>query len=301
MKLAFSSVGCPGWDLPAMVAKAKEFGYDGIELRNLQDRLHLPSAPELAADPAKVAQVMRDAGVQIVCLSTAAAFHMINSREVAENQAQVREYIELAAKLGCPFVRVMGAEIPTGKLLGPVPRSTVLGWIGKAIRELAPFAAEHHVTLLIENSGDFVDSVAMWYLVDVANSPAVKCCWNPLAAKTQNERPTRSIPRLGAKIGMVRVSDGKFTDGGAFERPVLPGQGDVEIRPMIQLLKGIGYRGYLVFDWPKLRDPRLTDPDEAFPAAAQSLRQLIDEKPVPLSAYRGDKFAPRQGYEFVTS
>src|SRR5436190_24378630 len=99
MKLAFSSVGCPGWDLATMVEKAKEYGYQGIELRGLQGQMHLPLAPELAANPAKIARLMRDTGVEIVCLASSAAFHMREPREVAENQAQVREYIDLAEKL----------------------------------------------------------------------------------------------------------------------------------------------------------------------------------------------------------
>src|SRR5215510_8611544 len=106
MKLAFSSVACPGWNLATMVEKAKDFGYQGIELRGLEGEMNLPLAPQLAANPAKIAKLMRDTGVEIVCLSSSAAFHMRDPKEVAENQAQAREYIELASMLECPFVRV---------------------------------------------------------------------------------------------------------------------------------------------------------------------------------------------------
>jgi len=295
MKLAFSSVGCPAWDLATMVEKAKEYGYAGIELRGLAGQLHLPLAPQLASNPAKIARLMRETGVELVCLSTSACFHMRDRKEVAENQAQVREYVELAGKLQCPFVRVFGAEIPPlrFKLLGYERREAVLARIARALVALAPHAAAHRVTILIENSGDFCDSAAMWYLVDAVSSPAVKCCWNPLAARTRNERPTTSIPRLGVKIGLVHLSDGKFTTDGSFEGHALPGQGDVEIPRLVQLLKGIGYGGYLCFDWPKLWNASLADADKAFPAAAAYLQPLIDEKPIPMTAYKTDKFSPK--------
>lgn len=300
MKLAYSSVACPGWDLVTMVEKAREYGYQGIELRGLEGQMHLPLAPQLAANPGRVGKLMRDAGVELVCLATSNAFHMRDPKEVAENQQQVREYIELAGKLGCPFVRVFGAEIPRLAMwiFGNERRETVLGRIAAAIREIADFAAAHRVTILVENSGDFTDSAAMWYLVDAANSPAVKCCWNPMAARTRGERPTTSIPRLGARIGLVKITDAKF-EGRAFDSYVLPGQGNGELPRTVQLLKGIGFRGFMVFDWPKLWTPGLADPDRALPAAFKYLQGLIDEKPIPMTAYKGDKNAPRQGYELL--
>ncbi len=295
MKLAFSSVGCPSWELATMVEKAKDYGYQGIELRGLAGQLHLPVAPQLASNPAKIARLMRETGVELLCLSTSACFHMRDPKEVAENQAEVREYVELAGKLESPIVRVFGAEIPRMKLkiLGYERRETALARIAQALRELAAHAAAHRVTILIENSGDFVDSAAMWYLVDSVDSPAVKCCWNPLNAQTRNERPTISIPRLGVKIGLVHVSDGNFSEGGAFGGHALPGQGNVEIPRLVQLLKGIGYQGYLCFDWPKLWNASLADPDQAFSAAAAYLQPLLDEKTIPMTAYKTDKFAPK--------
>lgn len=99
----------------------------------------------------------------------------------------------------------------------------------------------------------------------------------------------------------MHVTDGKFDEAGHFEGYALPGQGTIEIPRMVQLLKGIGYRGYLVFDWPKLWTPSLAEADKALPAASKYLQPFLDEKPVPLTAYKGDKYAPRQGYEHVTS
>jgi len=301
MKLAFSSVACPGWDLPTMIEKAKAFGYDGIELGGLDGDANLPVGPDLADNPEKIVQLMRQAKLELVCLATDTAFHMPHAREVAESQARVRKYIEFAAKLECPFVRVFGAEIPSRPLLGIEQRETVLDRIAKAIRELVPCAVEHGVTILIENGGDFADSPSIWHIVDVADSPAVRCCWNPLVAMTHHERPTRSVPRLGARLGLVRISDGKLGNTDTIGSYVLPGQGDVEIRTLVQILKGIAFRGHLVFDWPKTRNTMLADPDEALPAAAQYLRGLLDEETIPLTAYKTDKYKPRQGYEFATS
>lgn len=301
MKLAFSSVVCPAWPLATMVEKAKEYGYQGIELRSLEGQMHLPLAPQLNSNPKKIGQLMRATGIELVCLSTSAAFHMNDAKAVANNKAQVREYIELAGKLECPYVRVFGAEIPRLKFwpLGYERRETVLARIADSLRELAAYAASHRVTVLIENSGDFSDSNALWYLVDAANSPAIKCLWNPLNAAIRRERPTTSIPRLGRKIGMVHLCDAKMGPDGAFESHAIPGQGSLEIPRMIQLLKGINYKGYLCLDWPKFWTPSLADADVVLPAAAAYLKPLVDEKPIAMSAYKGDKYAPTFDLEQV--
>lgn len=293
MKLAFSSMACPTWDLDAILQSAKEFGYEGVELRCLAGQLNLPLAAELMADPAATRGRFEAAGVELVCLASAAAFHSRDPREVAENKAQAREYIDSAAALGCPYVRVFGAEIPRRFLLGFERRDIVLHRIAAALRDLAPYAESKRVTLLIENGGDFNGSEDLWFLVDAAQSPAVQACWNTLAAAMIRERPTVSIPRLGRKIELLHVCDGKFDASGAFEGHVLPGQGACELGRMFELLKGIGFDGTLVIDWPKLWNTGLADANKVLPEAAKYFRNLMAQKPVVLTAYKGDKYAPK--------
>lgn len=293
MKLAYSSVASPSWDLATMVQKAKDYGFSGIELRGLQGQMHLPVAPELATNPARIGELMRDTGIDLVCLASSASFHMSDPKQAAENKAQVREFIDLAAALGCPRVRVHAGELPRTGILGYERRERVLDRITTSLGELATYAAARRVTIVVENGGDFTDSVAIWHIIDAASSPALRCCWNPFAARTRNERPTTSIPRLGSMIDLVHVCDGKFNTAGAFDGYTPPGQGSVEIPRLIQLLRGIGYWGYLVYDWPKLWVPSLQDADRALPAASAFLQPLLDEAPVVLTAYKGDKRPPR--------
>lgn len=292
MKIGFSSVGCPGWDLPTIVSNAKAMGYQGVELRGLRGQMNLPLCPELTADPAATKALFAEAGVELNCLGSSAAFHFRDPYRVADNQAEAREYIELAGKLGCPYVRVFGAEIPRRPLLGYESREVVLSRIAKAVRELAPVATDHRVTLLVENSGDFVDSQSIWFIVDTAESPAVKACWSPFAALTRNEPASISIKRLGSKIAIARICDGKFVAGGV-ESIELPGKGDVNIPLVVELLKGVAFDGYLMVDWPKLWNPSLADPEKAFPEAQKYLKSLLDLKRVELTAYKGDKNAPK--------
>jgi sugar phosphate isomerase/epimerase len=289
MKIGFSSLVCPGWDFGTIVAKAREYGYDGVELRGIMGEMDLTIVPEVAADPVATRQRFADAKIELVCIGASGSFDSPDRKTVAAHRLKVIEFIELAGQLGCPLVRVFIGEIPKGD-----NRYNTLARIALTLQTLAPIAAKHRVTILVENSaGDFAGSRDLWYVVDYAAHPAIRCCWNPFNAMTLCERPTTSIPRLGNKIGMVHVCDGTFDPQGLLIDYKVPGTGEVELARMIELLKGIVYRGYLVFEWPKLWVDRLAAPEQVLPQVAKFLKERVNAKEPVLSAYKGDKNAPK--------
>lgn len=50
MKISFSTVGCPNFTWDEILAAAKDFGYDGIELRGLGDELEIYRAEPFALE-----------------------------------------------------------------------------------------------------------------------------------------------------------------------------------------------------------------------------------------------------------
>jgi sugar phosphate isomerase/epimerase len=73
----------------------------------------------------------------------------------------------------------------------------------------------------------------------------------------------------------------------------LPGEGDLEVARQIEILKGMAFDGYVVFEWPRRWVDRLAAPETSLPAAAKFLRDLLNEKQPILTAYKGDKNAPK--------
>lgn len=289
MKIGFSSLGCPDWDLATILEKASGFGYEAVELRGLQGEMHLPATPALAQNPERVAARFREANVDLACLATGNCFHWKDAKKVADHKGQVREFIELAGGLGCPFVRVFGDEIPRYQR-----REEVLMRIVEALSDLAPVAAAHRTTIVLENHGDFANSRDIWFILDAVDHPAVQCCWHPCHAKAAGESATLSVPRLGRKIALTHLVDGKFTDETVLQAYALPGAGDVDLELYLDLLRGIAYSGYLIFEWPKLWIPALAEPDQAFPAALANIRSMLDKltSVKVLTAYKNDKNAP---------
>jgi sugar phosphate isomerase/epimerase len=302
MKLAFSSSVYSGLSLAEMICKAQQHGFQGIELAAGTGLAHLHAEPELSTKPESSLAQFQQARIELVGLGIAAAFDTGAPGEAARNRTDVIEHIVLAARLGCPFVRVYAGGLADRSDGSPrlERRDVILARIGARLRELVAVALQHRVTLLVENSGQFCDSLSLWHLVEAAGSPLVKGCWNPLAARLAGERPTTAIPRLASKIALVRICDARVDPTYPHPRGVSLGEGQVEIPRMIQLLKGIGYQGYLVVDRPPDDGAPSLEPDAFLSAAAAYLRKCLDENPVVLSAYKGDKFRPRQGCDFTT-
>ncbi len=106
MKIGFSSLVCPGWDLETIITQASALGFDGVELRGLRGELNLPMVPDLSRHPDRVRTMFEEQNVELVGLGCSATLTAKKPRAVAASKATITEFVELAARLGCPHVRI---------------------------------------------------------------------------------------------------------------------------------------------------------------------------------------------------
>jgi sugar phosphate isomerase/epimerase len=116
MKLSFMTFLYPQLSSDAVMAKAKQFGYDGIEWRAEAGHKH---GVELDA-PAGVVKGIRarvaDAGLLTSCLATSVKFCSPDKAERDANLERLYAYVDLAAEIGAPCIRFFGDPIPnTGR------------------------------------------------------------------------------------------------------------------------------------------------------------------------------------------
>lgn len=288
IKIGFSSLVCPGWDLETIVSQASDLGFDGFELRGLQGELNLPMITALARHPDRVSALCQEHNVELISLGCSATLTARRPRELAEQKTTITEFVELAARLGCPSVRVYLDRIPDG-----VDRNRCLPRAIDAIRSMTGLLSRTGVTLLIENGGDFPGSADLWFVVDGVGHPMVRSAWNQCNALCTRERATTSIPRLAAKLGLVHVCDATFDDFDVLQEYTALGDGHTEVERQIDILKGLVYAGYVVFEWPKLWVNTLPTATEVLPQVSAYLRERVEAKQPVLTAYKSDKNAPR--------
>jgi sugar phosphate isomerase/epimerase len=112
MKLSFMTFLYPHLGADGVIAKAKQFAYDGIEWRAEAGHSH---GTELDAPAGVVTSIRRrvaDAGLLTSCLATSVKFCSPDKAERDANLARLRRYVDLAAEVGAPCIRFFGDPIP---------------------------------------------------------------------------------------------------------------------------------------------------------------------------------------------
>jgi sugar phosphate isomerase/epimerase len=134
MKLAFTTLSCPDWTFDKILDEASRLGYDGIEIRGIEGEMHLPRArPFLPANVDATKCRLRELGLEICCLGTSVVFHDLKNHEGAIQEG--RASIDLAQRLGVPYIRVFGDRIPD-----PSRRQEAIEAVAKGLGKLASHA-----------------------------------------------------------------------------------------------------------------------------------------------------------------
>ncbi len=269
MKFAFSTVACPTWDFDTIVARAKEYGYDGIEIRGFLNESILTAANVFLTDPAKIAKQFSAGGIEIACLASSIAVTQ-NKKKDAQLASDLRMYIDTAQQLGCPLVKVFDAQVKAGQ-----NRANAGVALGDWLLSVADYAADRDVTIVVENALSFRSAKEMWAIIDRLNHPSIGVCWDLFNAALIGEKPAYSVPTLNSKIVYAQVKDAIFGPLGATYTKI--GEGDVQVRNFMRRMRGIGYEGYITVEWEKAWLPNLAPAEDILPDAVKKLREW-DEK-----------------------
>ncbi len=137
--LAFSTLACPSWEWKKILDFAQDHGFSAIELRGIGGKLDLPVHPLFAADRIEqTKQEIRASKLQIACVSSSAQMYVEDPVKRARELADARRFIDLAAALGAPYVRVFGGKSESDK--SPVPSDETKVRVAEGLRELGKYA-----------------------------------------------------------------------------------------------------------------------------------------------------------------
>lgn len=269
-RLGFSTLGCPQWTWIQILDFAVAHGFAAIELRGLQGEMDLPKRAEFA--PGRLAASRREAadrGLHIVCLGSSARMEDVELARRRQHLDDGKRFIDLAARLGAPYVRVFGDRFVPG-----VSRDAMIDHVASGLRELGDYARRSEVTVVIESHGDFVDSPTLKRVLTKADSPAVALLWDAhhtfVAGK---EDPAHTVAELGAWMRHTHLKDSRPDGDG--RRYVLTGEGEVPVRAQVQALARSGYEGYYSFEWEKMWHPTIEEPEVAIPHYAKVVRGYL--------------------------
>lgn len=257
MKLSFSTLGCPDWSFGDMFSTASDLGYNGIEIRGVADELYAPKIAAFLPDELpKTQEILRRTNLTFPILTSGA--YLSQNENLAAAEFEVRDYVLLASKMGIQYVRVIGEKEPSPR--GAPDTGTVAVKYG----ELCDFAAGYGVDLLIETNGYLAETAVMADLMERTARPNMGVIWDVHhTARFFGETPAESVSRIGKYIKHVHIKDSVRGRNGKITY-MLTGYGDIPVEEAVKELTGIGYEGFLSYEWVKRWSRELAEPGVAF-------------------------------------
>ncbi|MBQ8536203.1 MAG: AMP-binding protein, partial [Clostridia bacterium] len=268
MKLSFSTLGCLDFDWTDIYAMAKDFDFDGIEMRGLGNDIFSAKARPFRKEnlDGTIAQLKR-LHLEIPCLSTGCVLKEEAGWEATK--AEIMEYIALAQKLNTPYIRLLADR--HGYMEGEVDDAIVL----KNLKELIPAAEEAEVTLLLETNGVYADTARLREILNQAASDNVAALWDMHHPyRFMGEAPETTVENLGAYIKYTHIKDSLMVDGKVVYR--MMGEGDLPVEGFMGALRSINYEGYVSLEWVKNYAPELESAGIVFPHYANYMAQFMD-------------------------
>ncbi len=266
MKLAFSTLGCPGWSWDEIFAAAKDLGMDGIEIRGIEDEMFAPATrpfrPEnLDATKARLAE----AGLEVPMLTSACC---LGAGDTAAFVEEAKAYVDLAVRAGSQYVRVMCTATPQ-------PVETDLPLAKRLYRELAEYAGGTGVGVLIETNGVLADSSVLKKFLEGIPEENIGVLWDihhPF--RYFGESPEKTCANVGRYVRYIHVKDSIMGSKGVEYR--MMGYGDVPVYDTLSLLQKEGYDGFISLEWVKRWCPDLEEPGIVFAHYANYMRFLLE-------------------------
>ena len=94
MKISFTTLGCPGWDLDTICSQGHELGYDGVDFRGYLDTLDITSLPLFTTEAKSTRQQIEDAGLVVSGISSSITVCLPEKME--QNLEEARRTIAVA-------------------------------------------------------------------------------------------------------------------------------------------------------------------------------------------------------------
>jgi sugar phosphate isomerase/epimerase len=269
MKLAFSTLGCPDWNLAQIVEAAQRFRYDGVELRAIDGSLDLLSRPEFRPDEiANTRRYFEDHAVSICCIDTSCTFHSLDRSERLAQVDLALAHAELAAQLGATLIRVFPDKIQPG-----ATREQTRDFIAESLRRIADrLPSGLHVAL--ETHGDFARTDAAAEIATLADHPRVKLIWDVANSVAAGDSIAHGARTTEPYLVHIHLRDARPVVGSEHWLPMLAGRGCVPFAEAVAAIEILKFDGYVSFEWEKYWRPEIEEPEVALPDFVSAIRKL---------------------------
>jgi sugar phosphate isomerase/epimerase len=256
--------------LPQLIARAKKYGYDGIEIDGKR-----PHGNPLDWPAARCRELRSRASGEGIDIYAVAANNDFSNPVPEVREAQIcymRELIRMTADLGAPTLRVFLAwwgvtrhpQLATYDIAeGYWPivhekfsQQEIWGWCREALIECARYAGDAGVTLALQNHKPLIkDHNDILRMHNEVGSPHLKLCLDAPLMPDRSESGIRAGAQAVGSLQVLTHFGGEFErrpDGSirGFERNdgIVGEETERYYRDFVRSMNDIGYDGYIGYE-----------------------------------------------------
>lgn len=165
--------------------------------------------------------------------------------DAAKRKAEVelvRQWVNVAAKLGAPVLRVFaGKGVPAGHT-----RAEVFNWVVDALGECVDYGSKQGVIIVLQNHADFIETAD--HVLEILGK--INSNWLAVNLDVGSFRigdPYAQIAKVAPQAGTWQIKENLFVDGNEV---------DTDLTKIMRIVRESGYRGYLPIETLGKGDPR---------------------------------------------
>jgi len=235
--------------LEQVVDFCAELGFDAVDPTGY----YFPGHPEPPSDPCVRAIKLRAFrnGLDVSGTGVRNDFTVADAAKREADVAHVKRWVEVAAKLGAPVLRVFDGK---GEAKGPT-REQMTGWVAECLRECAVHGERYGVVIAYQNHDELLKTAAEV----LALRERVASEWFGLNVDVGSLRtgdPYEEIARLAPSACTWQIKEILYRKGQ---------EEKTDLRRVFGILRSAGYRGYTPLETLGPGDPR------------EKVRRFLDE------------------------
>lgn len=254
MKYSFVTFSCPEASLGEVIQYAKQFGYDGVEIRSGKAHQHGIELQRTESERQFIRDEFEKSGIEPCCLSVSC--HYSNPDDADNQVSETEAYLRLAADIGIPLLRVFCGVIPVG-----VTREASFQSVVNSLKKVATVAERYGITIVVETHDDWSNPSIMAEVLRTVDHPSVAVVWDIIHTfRTGKASFEEAYQQLSPWVQHVHIHDGSLRTDKLEYKPI--GEGDYCHRTVLRILQEAGYKRYLSGEWLRWEAPAIHLPRE---------------------------------------
>jgi sugar phosphate isomerase/epimerase len=217
-----------------------EAGFEGVDITGY----YFSGYPNVPADD-YLYEIKRKAfrlGIGISGTGVRNDFTIADPVRRAEEVKLVKNWIEVAAKLGAPVLRIFaGNQKNEG-----ISQEAVTEWMLKDIRQCVDYGKQHGVVIGLQNHNDFIQTAHQ--VIDIIRQ--INSEWLGLTLDTGSYRVLNPYEEIGTSLNYTvnwQIKEKIFVDGV---------ETDTDVEKIVGMIKASPYHGYLPIETLGQGDPK---------------------------------------------